>query len=125
MVDKMLRKFKFDYDQEHDSLFIYDPHSKSKASIELGDFIIDYNSKGELSGIELLNASAFFIDLGSEDMKVDREMLAEIKDCRIEILPKSNYFVIKFLLIFKSAKQLTTPLIVPTITEPSPALIGA
>ena len=56
----MLRKFKFDYDFENDSLFLFDPKSKSKASVELDDFIIDFNNKKEVSGFELLNASNFF-----------------------------------------------------------------
>jgi uncharacterized protein YuzE len=118
----MLRKFNFDYDYENDSLFMYDPHSKSKASIEMDDFIIDYNNNKELSAIELLNASSFFKDLGTEDTNVDREMLNDIQDCKVEIITKSNFLVVKFLLVFKSNQQLATPMIVPRITDPSPAL---
>ena len=100
----MLRKFSFDYDFDNDSLFLYDPKSKSKASIELEDFIIDFNSKKEVSGIELLNASKFFKGLESNGLKVDKENLKEIQGCRIDIAHKSNFIVLKFLLYFKANK---------------------
>ena len=118
----MLRKFNFDYDFENDSLFLFDPKSKSKASIELDDFIIDFNSRKEVSGIELLNASSFFKGVDLEGKTIDKQMLKGIQDCKIEITPKSNFIVIKFLLLFKSKKLLTTPVFIPTINEPSPAV---
>jgi len=119
---KMIRKFKFDYDYENDSLFLYDPKSKSKASIELDDLIIDYNNKKEVSGIELLNTSSFFKDISCNGFKVDKEALKDIKDCKIDIIPKNNFFIIKFILLFKSKKQVITPVIIPKVTEPSYAL---
>jgi len=107
----MLRKFKFDYDYENDGLLLYDPNSKTKASIEMDDFITDYNSKKEVSGIELLNASIFFKDLGNE-IKINKEMLKEIQECKVDILSKNNFLVIKSLLMFKSNKQLMTHFII-------------
>tara|TARA_Y100000310_G_scaffold289971_1_gene316796 strand:+ start:2968 stop:3330 length:363 start_codon:yes stop_codon:yes gene_type:complete len=118
----MIRKFKFDYDFENDDLFLYDPNSKSKASIEIDDLIIDYNKNKEVSGIELLNASSFFKVLSSADFLVDKEILKSIQDCKVEIIPKSNFFMIKFILSFKSKKTITTPVIVPIINESSPSL---
>lgn len=118
----MFRKFNFDYDVENDSLFLYDPKSKSKASIEIGDFIIDFNSKKEISGIELLNASAFFRDLKDEQITVNKELLSEIQECGVDITSKGNFIVIKLILVFKSKKKLSTPVYIPSINEPSPAL---
>ena len=114
----MMRKFKFDYDPENDNLFLYDPNSKSKASIEIDDLIIDYNSDKEVSGIEILKASSFLKEISSE-MPVS---LNDVQDCKVEIITKSNFFVIKFMLVFKSKKTLTTPVIVPIINESSPSL---
>jgi len=116
------RKFNFDYDFENDSLFLFDPKSKSKASIELDDFIIDFNNRKEVSGIELLNASGFFNGLDLDGQKISKQILREIQDCKIEIIPKINFIVIKFLLLFKSKKLLTAPVFIPTINEPSPAV---
>lgn len=116
----MIRKFKFDYDKENDDLFMYDPKSRSNRSIELDDLIIDYNSKMQISAIELLNASSFFTDLGNA---VGKSKLLEIANCKVDIIPKSSFFLLKFILTFKSKEQLTTPLIIPSITEPSPAAL--
>ena len=118
----MLRKFNFDYDFDNDSLFLFDPKSKSKASIELDDFIIDFNSRKEVSAIELLNASSFFKGVDLEGKTIDKQLLKEIQDCKIELTPKSNFIMIKFLLLFKSKKLLTTPVFIPTINESSPAV---
>ena len=118
----MIRKFNFDYDYEHDNLFLYDPKSKSKASIEIDDFIIDFNGKKEVTAIELLSASTFFKDLDIDDISVDKDVLKDIEDCKIDVVPRGNFLVIKFMLTFKSKKNLTTPIFVPTLKEPSPAL---
>ncbi|MBU2637908.1 MAG: DUF2283 domain-containing protein, partial [Nanoarchaeota archaeon] len=52
---RSMQKFNFDYDSGNDDLFLYNPQSKSKASIEMGDFILDYNNRKELVGIEIVN----------------------------------------------------------------------
>ncbi len=118
----LLKKFDFDYDFENDSLFLYDSKSKSKASVEMDDVIIDFNSKKEVSAIELLNASNFFRGMDFEgDEILDKEMLDSIKECKIDVIAKSNFLVIKLLLVFKSMRTLVAPLIVPGIHEPSPA----
>ncbi len=118
----MIRKFNFDYDKENDSLFLFDPKSKTKASIEMDDIVIDFNNKKEVSGIELLHATAFFKGLDIEGKKISKQMLKEITQCKIEIIPKNNFIMIRFMLQFKSRKQLTTPVYVPSVQEPSPAL---
>ncbi len=118
----MIRNFKFDYDSDNDSLFLYDPKSKSKASIEMDDLIIDFNSKKEVSAIELLSASVFFKNLGQDEISITRKSLANIKECKLEIITRSNFFVIKFMLVFASNEVFSTPLVVPTLREPSPAL---
>lgn len=114
----MMRKFNFDYDFENDSLFLYDPKSKSKGSIEIEDFIIDFNNKKEVSSIEILNASSLL----KEIVSVNKETLKEIKDCHIDIIQKSSFFLIKLMLLFKSDRQIATPILVPRINESSPAI---
>lgn len=120
----MIRKFKFDYDYENDSLFMYNPNSKSKASVEIDDLIIDYNTKKEISAIELLNASQFFKDISSTDLKLDKDKLSEISECNIEIIPKNNFFMIKFEFKLKSKEMISAPIMVPSIHEPSPAVMA-
>ena len=44
------------YDEEEDILFL-SKSRKVKASIDVGDFVIDVDTSGFISGIEILNAS--------------------------------------------------------------------
>ena len=115
----MIRKFNFDYDYENDDLFLYDSKSKSKGSIEIDDLVIDFNSDKEVSAIELSKATSFLKSVGEW---VDKELLKEIQGCQIDITQKNNFLVLKLTLQFKTKPSLTTPVIVPTINEPSPAL---
>jgi uncharacterized protein YuzE len=118
----MLKNLKFDYDPENDSLFMYDSKSKSKASIAMDSLIMDFNADGEISAIEILNATTFFQSLVTGDMVLDQTTLQEIKKCQIETLQKGNFHFIKFTLTLKTDISLVTPLMLPTISEPCPAL---
>jgi uncharacterized protein YuzE len=118
----MIRKFNFDYDKENDSLFVYDPKSKTKNSIEIDDIIIDFNNKKKISGIELLNASKFFRGLKIDSTNINKEQLTNIQKCNVEIIYKNNFIMIKFFLKFSSKKELITPIYVPNISKSSPAL---
>lgn len=115
----MIRKFAFDYDPEHDNLFLYNPKSKSKASIEIDDIVVDFNSKKQLSAIEIANATVILKSLLKDKPAINKKMLQEIKDCKVEIIKQSNHIIIRLLIILKS-EQIFAPLIIPTITEPSP-----
>ena len=117
----MIKKFAFDYDSENDNLFLYNPKSKSKASIELDDIVIDFNSKKQLSAIEISNATKILTSLLKEKTRINKIMLKDIKDCKIEIIKQNNNFIIRLFITLKS-KQIFTPLIIPTITESKPSL---
>lgn len=112
----MIQKFKFDYDTKNDSLFIYSPNSKSKASITIADLVIDYNSKKEICGLEILNTSKFL-----KESKLTKEKLNKISECKIEIIPKNNFLTIKLILILESKEEIFAPILVPSIQEFSPA----
>ncbi|MFH1591174.1 MAG: DUF2283 domain-containing protein [archaeon] len=119
----MIRKMKVDYDSENDSLFIYDPKLKSKASVEINDLIIDYSAKKDISAFELLNASKFFSDLSQKDSVLTKDRLRKILECKVDIIPRNNFFMIKFIFVLRSKEQVVAPIMVPTINEPSPAAI--
>jgi len=76
-----------------------------------------------VSAIELMNASKFFKDLSFEGLNIDKEVLNKIQECKVEIIPKSNFFVIKLLLLLESKQEIRTPIIIPTVSEPSPAVV--
>ena len=119
----MIRRFNFDYDFENDDLFLFDPKSKSKASIEIGDFIIDYNSNNEISAIEMLNASVFFKGIKGE-VNLNKNTLKDINDCKIAIVRKNNFLMIQLIMTLTSKEQIITPFYIPSITQRSPALAG-
>lgn len=120
----MIKKFKFDYDYENNSLFIYDEKNRSKASVEFDNLIIDFNSKKEIVSLELLNASQFLKSISSKDIKITKKLLKEIKSCKIDIKPQQNFILIKFLLEFESKEKISTPILIPNISEKSPASIA-
>ncbi len=119
-----MRKFDFDYDLEDDDLFLYDSKSKSKGSVELGDFILDYDSKKQLVGIQIMNASKLLKDIVNEKEISIKKILSELKACNIDIKPKNNILVVKIFLISK-AKELSPVIPLPSISESSPALACA
>ncbi len=118
----MIQNFKFDYDYDNDSFFLYNSLSKSKGSIELDDFIIDFNSKKEIVAIEILNATDFFANMNDKELKISKETLKNLKTCKVDIITKSNFFVIKLILLFENDLKLATTTLIPTIQEPNPAL---
>jgi len=92
-----MKNYKFSYDKEFDDLFIFDSNSKSKGSVELGDIILDFNTKKEFVGIQLMNASRLLQDISGE-INIDI-ILEHLKECRIETITKNNLLIIKIFLI--------------------------
>lgn len=120
-----MQKFNFSYDKENDDLFLHSASSKSKGSVELGNLIFDYNSKKELVGIEIMNASKVLGDLLSEE-KIDslKKVLTNLTECKIEINSRNKLLIIKIFLIGNNT-ELKPVLSVPKIDEISPALAYA
>ena len=119
----MRRNFEFDYDSENDNLFLYNPKAKSKASIEIDDIVIDFDSKKQLSAIEITNATKILSTLIKEKKPINKTMLKDIKTCKIEIIKQDNHLVIRLFIALKSEK-IFTPLIIPSIAELSPSIAG-
>ncbi len=111
-----MKKFNFSYDQENDDLFMFNPESKSKGSIEFGDLVLDFNKKKELVGIQMMNASKFLKEILDEEVD-----LGSLEECKVEIKVQNNLLLIKIGLFTKS-KVLNPVLTVPNIKEKSPAL---
>ena len=119
-----MQKFNFSYDKENDDLFLYSQKSKSKGSVELGDFVLDYDSKGELVAVQIMNAAKFIKDIATEKNTTDiKRLLNNLKDTRIDIKAKNNILIIKIHLI-SDTDEISSVLSVPRIQEPSPALVS-
>lgn len=120
-----MQKFNFSYDKENDDLLLYNPEAKSKGSVEIGDLILDYNSKKELVGLQMIHASTIIKDmLSKEDAASVRDVLNNLEECNIEIKQKNNLLIIKIYLNSK-VKEIAPVISVPSIQESSPALACA
>jgi uncharacterized protein YuzE len=67
-----MKDFKIDYDVEGDSLFVYSENQESSGSIEIGNFILDLDSNGNLVSMEFLDASEFFKVIFSKVIDVSK-----------------------------------------------------
>jgi len=95
---------KIDYDKEEDILFL-SKGRKVKASIDIGDFIIDVGMDGFITGIEILNAS--------ENLKLSEKQLVSLQEASMLVTYKPNYVVIYLVMKLKEKeKDITIPLTV-------------
>jgi len=95
---------KIDYNKEEDILNL-SKGKPSRASIEVGDFVIDVGFDGFVSAIEILNAS--------ENLGLNREMLNGIEKAQMNVIYKPNYLFIVITFNFKSIeKDIRIPLTV-------------
>ena len=118
-----MKKFSFSYDKENDDLFLYDPKSKSKGSVEVGDLILDFNHKKELVGIQIMNASRYLKDISAskETIAYMRTLLNGLKECKVDVTAKNNVMIIKIHL--KNGSKQASPVIsVPMFQDSSPAV---
>jgi len=116
-----MQKFNFSYDKENDDLFLFNPKSKSKGSVEIGDIIFDYNNKKEFVGIQIMHASKLIKDMTGENIQTIKQVLSNLKDCKIEAKVKGNLIIARIFLISK-LKEISPVISVPSIRESSPAL---
>jgi len=92
------------YDDEEDILFL-SKGQRVKSSIDVGDFIIDLDAKGFISGIEILNAS--------ENLKLPKEQLKSLKEASLSVTYNPSCVYIYLIMKFKDKeKDITIPLTV-------------
>lgn len=108
--------FDFSYDSEEDDLFVYLDGKKSSGAVELGNFILDFDSKGNLVAIQILNASEILSKILSKIIELNK-----IKQMQVEMINFRNMDAIKFK-IFTDAREETANILIPHITERSPVL---
>lgn len=80
------------YDEENDIFVVHKGFTKDevfKGNIDAGDLILDISSKGNVRGIEIMNASAFLGEFGiTKDMlksAEDGDFTAQVKPSGIAI----------------------------------------
>ena len=111
-----MQKFNFDYDLENDDLFIYLEGKKSSGAIELGNFVLDFDNKGDLVAIQIINASEVFKKILSKVTEINN-----LKRVEADIINFRNMEAIKFRVLTDSEEE-TTNILIPNIKEKSPVL---
>ena len=112
-----MEKFNFDYDSENDDLFVYLEGKKSSGAVEFGNFVLDFDEKGDLVAIQILNISEV---LSKFFLKIKEA--SKINEIKIEIVNFRNMDGIKFSISTNNKKE-TVNILIPHIREKSPVLI--
>jgi uncharacterized protein YuzE len=95
---------KMSYDREEDILSL-SKGIKAKASIDIGDFIIDVDSRGFIVALEILNAS--------QNLGIKEEMLKSLEQASMQVTYKPNYVYIAIYMKMKGKeKEVSIPLTV-------------
>lgn len=93
---------KMNYEEEEDILSL-SRGRKVKASVEVGDFVIDIDQKGFVSGIEILNAS--------KNLHIPETQLRDLKQASMQVTYKPNYVYIFLVFQFEEKeKDVSIPL---------------
>jgi len=89
----MARQIKtIDYDSENDIISISNEDSV-KASLDIGDFVLDVNNDNLICGLEVMDAS--------ENLGVSKEVLSSIKNMRMSVTYKTNHVYVLLVIVFK------------------------
>jgi len=99
----MARQIKaIDYDSEND-IFSINNGDKVKASIDIGDFILDVNHRNLVCGIEIMDAS--------ENLGIGKNILKSIKSMKMSVNYKTNHIYVLLMIIFKKkGKEVNIPI---------------
>ena len=99
----MARQIKtIDYDAENDIFFLSDG-GRVKASLDIGDFILDVSNANLICGLEIMDAS--------ENLGIGKDVLKKIKSMKMSITYKTNHVYILLMIIFdKEGKEVNVPI---------------
>ena len=99
----MARKIKvIDYDSKND-IFSISEGEKVKASIDIGDFILDVSHKNLICGIEIMDAS--------ENLGINKNVLKNIENIKMSVNYKTNHVYILLMIMFKQkGKEVNIPI---------------
>ncbi len=91
-----------DYDFENDIFFISNGE-KVKASIDIGDFVLDVDYKNLICGIEIMDAT--------ENLGIDKKILKNIRSIKMSVNYKTNHVYVLLIMIFeKEGKEVNIPI---------------
>ena len=93
----MVREIKtIDYDFDNDIFFVSDG-SRVKASLDVGDFVLDVNHENLICGIEVQDAS--------ENLGIDKDILGKIKSMKMSVSYKTNNVYVLLMISFVEGEK--------------------
>lgn len=111
-----MEDFKFNYDEESDDLFVYLEGQRSAGAVELGNFVLDFDNKGNLVAMQILNVTDIF-----SKILVQVIQLSKITEVQIEMINIRNMNAIQFK-ISDGINEERANILIPHIKEKSPVL---
>jgi len=91
-----------DYDSENDIFFISNGE-KVKASIDIGNFILDVSHKNFICGIEIMDAS--------ENLGISKNSLEQIRNIKMSVSYRTNHVYVLLIMTFKKDdKEVNIPI---------------
>ncbi|MEK6893062.1 MAG: DUF2283 domain-containing protein [Nanoarchaeota archaeon] len=91
-----------DYDSENDIFFISDGE-KVKASLDIGDFVLDVSHENLICGVEIIDAS--------ENLGISKDNLKFIQNIKMSVTYKTNNVFILLMMTFKKEdKEVNVPI---------------
>ncbi|MCA9488093.1 MAG: DUF2283 domain-containing protein [Nanoarchaeota archaeon] len=86
-----------DYDLDNDIFFMSNGENV-KASLDIGDFVLDVNSNNLVCGIEIMNAS--------ENLGINKNILKSIKKIKMSVNYRTNSVYVLLMISFnKNSKE--------------------
>ena len=93
---------KIDYDSENDIFYISNG-DKVKASLDIGDFILDVSHNNLICGLEIMDAS--------ENLGLSKEVLSNIQNMKMSVTYKTNHVYVLLMITFKKEdKEVNIPI---------------
>lgn len=112
MIKQKIKQFSWDYSVKTDIFNIRHINKKSKGNAELGDFTIDFDSNGNVIGIEIINASEFLNQVG-----ITKEDLANLNNAKLTVTQKNNNMFVWIILRLPHDIEKCIPLPTPIVNE--------
>ena len=99
----MARQIKtIDYDSEND-IFSISNGDKVKASLDIGDFVLDVSHDNLVCGLEIMDAS--------ENLGISKNILKNIKNIKMSVTYKTNHVHVLLMMVFKkNDKEVNVPI---------------
>lgn len=99
----MARQIKtIDYDSKND-IFFMSNGEKVKASLDIGDFVLDVSSNNLICGLEIMDAS--------ENLGIGKDVLNHIQNIKMSVTYKTNHVYVLLIMAFeREGKEVNIPI---------------